>query len=81
MGGNITVEGRQKLDTDDRHVNFDAVSPNYFSTMRTPLLSGREFNAGDTSTSTKVAIINEAMVKEFFPKRTRSGCTSRWAGK
>jgi len=73
MGGNITVEGRQNLDTDDRHVNFDAVSPNYFSTMRIPLLSGREFNAGDTATNTKVAIINEAMVKEFFPKRNPIG--------
>jgi len=73
MGGNITVEGRQNLDTDDRHVNFDAVSPNYFSTMRVPLLSGREFNARDTATNTKVAIINEAMVKEFFPKRNPIG--------
>src|SRR6266480_1203079 len=73
MGGNITVEGRQNLDTDDRHVNFDAVSPNYFSTMRIPLLSGREFNAGDTTTSTKVAVINEAMVTEFFPKRNPIG--------
>jgi predicted permease len=73
MGGNITVEGRQNLDTDDRHVNFDAVSPNYFSTMRIPLISGREFSAGDTATNTKVAIINEAMTKEFFPKRNPIG--------
>ena len=73
MGGNITVEGRQNLDTDDRHVNFDAVSPDYFSTMRIPLLSGHEFNAGDTTASTKVAIINEAMAKEFFPKRNPIG--------
>src|SRR5882724_3448074 len=73
MGTNITVEGRQNLDTDDRHVNYDAVSPGYFSTMRVPLLSGREFNAGDTATSTKVAIINEAMAKEFFAKRNPIG--------
>ena len=73
MGTNITVEGRQNLDTDDRHVNYDAVSPNYFSTMRVPLLAGREFNAGDTATSTKVAIINEAMEKEFFAKRNPIG--------
>ena len=73
MGRNITVEGRENLDSDDRHVNFDAVSPNYFSTMRVPLLSGREFNAGDTSASTKVAIINEVMVKTFFPKRNPIG--------
>src|SRR6266567_1502481 len=73
MGTNITVEGRQNLDTDDRHVNFDAVSPNYFSTMRVPLLSGREFNTGDTATNTKVAIINETMAKEFFAKRNPIG--------
>ncbi|HVS88837.1 MAG TPA: ABC transporter permease [Candidatus Acidoferrum sp.] len=73
MGRNITVEGRENLDSDDRHVNFDAVSPNYFSTMRVPLLSGREFNAGDTAASTKVAVINEAMVKMLFPKRDPIG--------
>jgi putative ABC transport system permease protein len=73
MGRNITVEGRQNLDTDDTHVNFDAVSPNYFSTMQIPLLSGREFGMSDTTKSTKVAIINEAMVKEFFPKRNPIG--------
>ncbi len=73
MGRNITVEGRQNLDSDDTHVNFDAVSPNYFSTMKIPLLSGREFNASDTAKSTKVAIINEAMVKEFFPNRNPIG--------
>jgi predicted permease len=73
MGTNITVEGRQNLDIDERHVNYDAVSPNYFSTMRVPLLSGREFNAGDTATSTKVALINEAMAKEFFAKRNPIG--------
>ncbi len=73
MGTNITVEGRQEVETDERDVNFDAVSPNYFSTMRIGLVSGREFNAGDTGTSTKVAIINEAMAKEFFAKRNPIG--------
>jgi predicted permease len=73
MGTNITVEGRQNLDSDDRHVNYDALSPNYFSTMRIPLLAGREFSAGDTANNTKVAIINEAMAKEFFPQRNPIG--------
>src|SRR5258708_36742404 len=73
MDTNITVEGRQNLDTDGRHVNYGAVSANYFSTMRVPLLSGREFNAVDTATSTKAAIINETMAKEFFAKRNPIG--------
>jgi putative ABC transport system permease protein len=73
MGGDITIEGRQKMESDDSHVNFDAVSPNYFSTMRMPLVAGREFGAGDTATNTKVAIINEAMAKMYFPKRNPMG--------
>jgi putative ABC transport system permease protein len=73
MGTNITVEGRQNLDTDDRNVHFDAVSPNYFSNMRIPLLSGREFNTGETSKSPKVAIINESMAKVFLPNRNPIG--------
>jgi putative ABC transport system permease protein len=73
MGGNITIEGRQNLDSDERHVDYDAISPNYFSTMKIPLLTGREFNAGDTETSTKVAIINETMAKVFFSNRSPIG--------
>jgi putative ABC transport system permease protein len=73
MGTNITVEGRQNTDSDERHVNYDAVSPNYFSTMKVPLLSGREFNEADTATSPKVAIINEAMMKAFCPNRNPIG--------
>ncbi|HKT47620.1 MAG TPA: ABC transporter permease, partial [Candidatus Acidoferrales bacterium] len=73
MGTNITVEGRENLDSDDRHVDFDAISPNFFSTLGVPLLAGREFNAADTTTSTKVAIINEAMAKVFVPKRDPIG--------
>jgi predicted permease len=73
MGTNITVEGRENLDEDDRHVNFDAVSANYFSTMRVPLIAGREFNAGDNSNSAKVAVINEAMAKALFADRNPIG--------
>jgi putative ABC transport system permease protein len=73
MGQNITIEGRQTLDTDDMHVNYDAVSPNYFSTMKVPLLSGREFTDADSAASPKVAIVNEAMAKRFFPNRNPIG--------
>jgi predicted permease len=73
MGTNITVEGRQTVEGENRDVKINAISPNYFSTMSVPLLSGREFNVSDTTTSTKVAIVNEAMVKDFFPNRNPLG--------
>jgi putative ABC transport system permease protein len=52
---------------DDALVYFNFVSPSYFRTMRTTLLAGRDFNDGDTKTSTKVAIITQEMARKFFP--------------
>jgi len=72
-GTNITVEGRPSVDKDDDHVNFNALSPNYFSTMQIPLLNGREFRESDASTSPKVALINETMAQKFFPSRNPLG--------
>ncbi|HKV24459.1 MAG TPA: ABC transporter permease [Candidatus Acidoferrum sp.] len=73
MGTNITVEGRPNRENDDTDVKNDAVSPNYFSALGVPLLSGREFTVADTATSPKVAIINEAMAKAFLPGRNPIG--------
>jgi predicted permease len=73
MGTNITVEGRQTMDSDDDHVNFDAVSPNYFSTVQVPLILGREFKDSDTATAPKVAIINDTMAKKYFTGRNPIG--------
>jgi putative ABC transport system permease protein len=73
MGANITVEGGQQLPEDQEHVFYDPVSPAYFSTIGVPLLAGREFNSGDVSARSKVAIVNESLAKRFFPKRDPMG--------
>jgi predicted permease len=73
MSTNLTIEGTQNLEEDDRDVNYDAISAGYFSSLRVPLLEGREFNEGDSAASPKVAIINEATAKEYFPKRNPVG--------
>ena len=44
------------------------VSPGYFEVFRVPVKRGRTFTARDTSTSTPVVVINEAMAKQFWPK-------------
>jgi predicted permease len=73
MGSNITVEGGQQLPEDQEHVLYDAISPAYFSVIGVPLVAGREFNSGDTSTRGKVAIVNETLAKRFFSKRDPVG--------
>jgi predicted permease len=45
---------------------FTWVSPDHFKTLSIPLLAGRDFNARDTETSPKVAIVNQTFVRQFF---------------
>jgi predicted permease len=44
----------------------NGVSPHYFETVGTRLLSGRSFDAGDTLTSRRVFIVNQAMARGLF---------------
>jgi predicted permease len=68
------VDGRAfyKWVLDDRgqHPNGgsdgDYLTPGYFHTMEIPIIAGRDFNGGDTATSPKVVIVNQAFVKKFL---------------
>jgi predicted permease len=46
------------------YVNY--VSDRYFSTMRTRLLSGRDFEPRESPETPQVAIVNEALVRRYF---------------
>jgi ABC-type antimicrobial peptide transport system permease subunit len=41
------------------------IGADYFKTLGTPLLAGRSFNAGDTLSSPKVAIVNETFARKL----------------
>ena len=47
--------------------NSTVVSSGYFEAMRIPLVRGRYFNAGDTATSTPVAVIDARLAAKFWP--------------
>jgi predicted permease len=48
-------------------INRVRVAPNFFETMEMPLLRGRQFSDRDNVPEPKVAIINEAAGRKFFP--------------
>ncbi len=50
----------------DAMVAYSAISPSYFRTLKTPLRAGREFDDRDLPNAPQVAIINEAMAREYF---------------
>ena len=43
-----------------------AVSPQYFQTMRVPILQGRNFQETDTASSTPVAIVSETVARAWW---------------
>jgi len=70
---NMTAEGYVEQENEDTHVNENWVGPGYFATMRTPLLSGREFTNTDTASNPRVAIISELVARRFFHGRNPLG--------
>jgi predicted permease len=45
---------------------FNYVSPNYFRTMETPMIAGRDFTWTDVHGPTPVAILSESLAREMF---------------
>jgi predicted permease len=60
-------------------VGTSMVAPGYFKTMGTKLVAGREFADSDTSSTNRVAVVNQALAEKFWPnddaigKRIRLG--------
>ena len=49
------------------------IAPNFFTTLRIPFVTGREFTDADRNDTTPVAIVNEAMAKQFWPNQNAVG--------
>jgi predicted permease len=56
-----------KAGSADVSTTFTWVSPEYFATMDLPVVAGRRFDARDTASSPRVAIVNQAFLRTFFP--------------
>ena len=50
-----------------------SASPDYYKLFRIPILRGREFTDQDTTGAPGVALINEALAKQFFPNENPVG--------
>jgi predicted permease len=53
----------------DGSANTSTVGDGFFQTFRIPIVAGRGFTSADTETSQKVAVVNQALVRQFFPKQ------------
>ncbi len=67
--------------------NFRRVSPDYFKTMKIPLVGGRELTAGDDASAAPVAVVSESMARQYWDGqspigkrllRTSEAAQNRW---
>lgn len=74
MGGfsnsSVRVPGSETTAREAVWVNIQGVAPRYFEIIGSKPLTGREFDRNDTSTSQKVAVVNQVFVRKFLPGET-----------
>lgn len=68
------------LEGDDALAWFNFVSPEYFETLRTPLLAGRNISRSDTAAAPPVAVIDQSLARRLFPGLDAVGRTFRAEG-
>ena len=68
------IEGRPPAGDGTRPVAaWLDVTPEYFETLRIPLLKGRNFSRGDRDESVPVAIVNQTMARQHWPSQSPIG--------
>ena len=80
IAGNVMMytfipEGQQRKPEGNPSVLANNVGESFFSTYGIPIVAGRGFNASDTETSRKVAVVNESLAKKYFPHLNPIGRT------
>ena len=67
----VALEGHSG--TDDVAFDANLVGPEYFDAMRIPAVAGRVFEARDRRGTLRVAVINEAMARRYWPGQSPVG--------
>jgi predicted permease len=62
----VIAEGRTRQ-AQDASPDYSVVTPDFFSALQIPLLTGRAITESDTLTSPTVAVVNQSMARYFWP--------------
>src|SRR5262249_971332 len=77
---NFLIEGRPPIPQgEEPDLISRSIMGDYFTTMGIRLCRGRAFTADDRADAPLVGIVNERMVREFFPGEEPIGRRIRWA--
>jgi len=62
----VTIEGYSVKPDERPDPHMQYCSPDYFRTLKIPILLGRDFDDRDVANAPKVAVVNQKFVKRFF---------------
>ncbi|MGA8273461.1 MAG: ABC transporter permease [Candidatus Sulfotelmatobacter sp.] len=78
----VLAEGQPDVPLPKRpFIDIEAISPQWFRTMRVPLRGGRDFTTADSALAPKVVIVNESFARHFWPNQNPVGkhiVVGRW---
>src|SRR5580700_10926929 len=80
-GVGFDTPGFQARSDQDRSVGLNTVSEDYFTTLGTPLVEGRDFTASDRAGAPNVALLNESARRRFFSGRDPIGTVVKLMGR
>jgi putative ABC transport system permease protein len=81
VGGPFTVEGHEPGPGEvAKDAWLRSVTPGYFTAMGMPIKTGRPFQSSDTDTSPPVAIVDEKLVRMYWPQGDPAGKRIRIGG-
>jgi predicted permease len=66
-------EGESFVESKRRSEDLNVVGNDFFRTLAIPIVAGRAFGPQDTSTSSKVAVINQSLAQSRFPNMNPLG--------
>ena len=64
----VEVEGYVPSKNEEMVAVVETIGPDYFHTMNTPLVAGREFTPSDADSTERVVVINETFARRYFSK-------------
>ena len=69
----FVIQGRAVAKGDEPSEALSIVAPDFFHTLRIPVLAGRAFQPTDDAKSTPVIIVNQAFARKYFPGTDPTG--------
>jgi putative ABC transport system permease protein len=74
----LTIDGRPTA-TSETEIRHRGVSPDFFKTLRAPVIAGREFRDDDWSPVATKVIVNQAFAQQHFPGSSALGHRVAWS--